>query len=265
MEICVEENIEKNIEICRSYVSLDLETTGLNPKLDKIIEIGAVKVLEGKITQTFETFVNPGRILSEKVKTLTGIQDENLCNAPFTEDCIQELLDFMEDLPLLGHSVLFDFSFVKRAAVNTGRTLEKEGIDTLAIARNYLQELESRNLGFLCKHFQIPHEEHRALGDAMATHFLYGILCEKFYPCSNDGTNMESAKETKDSKIFQPKKLIYQVKKESPITKHQKMRLYELIEQHKLMVDYQVEHLTRNEASRYIDKILATYGRWHSS
>lgn len=266
MESRKEEQIQQNIKLCHSYVSLDLETTGLNPKLDKIIEIGAVKVVEGKITKTFETFVNPGRILSEKVKELTGIQDEDLCDAPFIEDCIQELLDFIGDLPLLGHSVLFDYSFVKRAAVNTGRTFDKEGIDTLTISRKYLQELESRNLGFLCKYFQISHEEHRALGDAMATHLLYEKLCDKYASdCSIENNTQEldeqSVGASKATLCFQPKKLIYQVKKESPITKHQKMRLYGLIEQHKLMVDYQVEHLTRNEASRYIDKILATYGR----
>lgn len=239
----------QKMEKCRSYVSLDLETTGLNPKQDKMIEIGAVKVLKGKIVDTFATFVNPGRALSDKVKELTGIREEDLQEAPYIEDCIGTFLDFMGELPLLGHSVLFDFSFVKRAAVNTGRTFEKKGIDTLSISRKYLQELESRNLGFLCKYFKIPHEEHRALGDAMATHLLYERLCGELY----------------DPELFQPQKLVYQVKKESPITKHQKERLYELIEQHKLMVDYQVEHLTRNEASRHIDKILATYGRLHFS
>lgn len=246
---------ELNTDNIHTYVSLDLETTGLNPKLDKIIEIGAVKVVKGTIADTFEMLVNPGRTLSDKVKKLTGIKDEDLCDAPYIEDSIEKLLTFMGELPLLGHSILFDFSFVKRAAVNAGKSFEKEGIDTLGISRKYLQELESRNLGFLCNYFQIPHEEHRALGDAMATHLLYERLCMEY----------GKGDKAKEERIFQPRKLIYQVKKESPITKHQKKRLYELIEAHKLMVDYQVEHLTRNEASRCIDKILAAYGRSHFS
>lgn len=229
-----------------SYVSIDLETTGLNPKKDKIIEIGAVKVKEGKIQEEFCTFINPGIKLPERITELTGIREKDIENAPFIDKKIEALLSFTENLPLLGHSVLFDFSFVKKAAVNQKKSFEKKGIDTLLISRKYLSELESRNLGFLCQYFKIPHQEHRALEDAKATHFLYQELCRKFY---------------EENAVFALKDLIYQIKKESPITKHQKERLYELIEKHKLIVDYQVEHLTRNEASRYTDKILSEYGR----
>ncbi|MDD2972707.1 MAG: 3'-5' exonuclease [Lachnospiraceae bacterium] len=249
----------------RSYVSLDLETTGLYPKQDRIIEIGAVKVVEHEVVDTYVTFVNPGRNLTEKVRELTGITGEDLAAAPFIEDCIQDLLEFTGELPLLGHSVLFDYSFVKRAAVNVGKTFDKEGIDTLQIARKYLPELESRNLGYLCRYFGIAHEEHRALGDALATHELYQILWGRFRQNDTVPENEVPQEQREismpEDKIFLPHPLHYQVKKEGPITKHQKERLYELIERHKLTVDYQVEHLTKNEASRYTDKILATYGR----
>ena len=175
-----------------SYISIDLETTGLNPKLDRIIEIGAVKVLDGQIADTFETLVNPGRKLEERITELTGITDADLEDKPYIEDVLPELMQFMEmngassgdaptveagqsaqEIPLLGHSILFDYSFLKKAAVDRKMKLEKWGVDTLKIARKYLPDLPHRSLGYLCNYYQIPHKAHRALNDAEATHLLY--------------------------------------------------------------------------------------------
>lgn len=230
-----------------SYVCIDLETTGLNPKTDKIIEIGAVKVIEGQIVDTFSTYVNPGRKLEERIVELTGIQQTQVDAAPEIKEIMPELIAFLEDLPLLGHRVLFDYSFLKKAAVNQKLTFEKQGIDTLRIARCFLPELEKRSLEYLCKHYEIPHHAHRALADAEATSVLYQKLAEQFIE--------------KDAKPFEPAPLNYSVKKETPITKPQKERLYRLIQQHNLTVDYDVEKLTRSEASRYTDKIYEKYGR----
>lgn len=230
-----------------SYVCIDLETTGLNPKMDKIIEVGAVKVIDGKVTDTFSTYVNPGRKLEERIVELTGIQQTQVDTAPEITQVMPRLIEFLEELPLLGHRVLFDYSFLKKAAVNQKLTFEKQGIDTLRIARYFLRSLEKRSLEFLCKHYEIPHHAHRALADAEATSVLYQKLAEQFYE--------------KDSKPFEPTTLNYSVKKETPITKPQKERLYRLIQQHNLTVDYDVEKLTRSEASRYTDKIYEKYGR----
>ena len=100
------------------YICLDLETTGLNPKTDKIIEIGAVKVRNGIIIDSFETFVAPERKLEKRITELTGITDEMLENAPAKEEVIPRFLEFAGEDILLGHSVLFDYSFINRAAVN---------------------------------------------------------------------------------------------------------------------------------------------------
>lgn len=232
-----------------SYVCVDLETTGLNPKTDKIIEIGAVKVIGGVCVGTFETFVNPGRMLSDRIVELTGITDVQLKGAPSIEEVLPELLSFFGEHVLLGHSVLFDYSFIKKAAVNGKYTFERNGIDTLKIARKYLPELESRSLDFLCGHYKIPHKAHRALEDAKATCTLYDKLWEGFH----------GAEEA--DKFFAPAKLIYQVKRETPITPAQKERLYKLIARHKLTVNYDLDKLSRNEASRYTDQIVAKYGR----
>lgn len=230
-----------------TYISIDLETTGLNPKQDRIIEIGAIKVVEGKTVDSFSALVNPGCSLEERIVELTGIRDEELRDVPYIEEIFPELEEFLEDLPLLGHSILFDFSFLKKAAVNQKHTFEKQGVDTLKIARKHLVDLEHRNLDYLCRHYEIPHRAHRALQDAEATHTLYRKMAEQF-----DGEN---------ENLFQPAPLIYAVKRDVPATKAQKERLYRLLAQHKIEWDRDVERLTRSEASRFTDKILATYGR----
>ena len=246
-----------------SYICLDLETTGLNPKTDKIIEIGAIRIENGVETGIFETFVNPGRLLEDRIVELTGIRDEDLQNAPLIQEVLPQFLDFVRDLPLLGHSVLFDFSFIKKAAVNQKLTFEREGIDTLKIARQYLTELPHRSLGYLCEHYQIPHQAHRALEDARATTRLYEILWEQFgqQDTPTDVSEKADISENKKNSLFLPAKLIYQAKKDSPITKNQKERLYKLIKQHKIDTVYDIDKLTKSEASRYTDQILAKYGR----
>ncbi len=231
----------------KSYVSIDLETTGLNPKSDKIIEIGAVRVVDGIPTERFSTFVNPGRKLEEHIIELTGIQDADLQDAPTIEEVWPSLVEFLGDSILLGHSILFDYSFLKKAAVNQKLTFEKQAIDTLKIARRFLTELEHRSLDYLCEYYKIPHQAHRALADAEATSELYHRLVEQFYQQEQD--------------LFEPKQLQYSVKRDTPATKPQKERLYRLLEQHKIEIEFDVEKMTRSEASRFTDKILAKYGR----
>jgi len=228
-----------------SYISIDLETTGLNPKLDRIIEIGAAKVVDGQIVDTFETLVNPGRKLEERITDLTGITDGDLTDKPYIEDVLPALFAFMEDeLPLLGHSILFDFSFLKKAAVDRKLNFEKWGVDTLKIVRKYLPELPHRSLGYLCNFYRIPHQAHRALNDAEATHLLYQRLVSEFY------------KEEED--LFDRHQLQFRVKRDTPVTIPQKEQLYRLMKQHNLTVDVDVERLTRSEASRLTDQLLAT-------
>ncbi len=233
----------------RDYVCFDLETTGLDPKTDKIIEIGAVRVKGGEIVDTFQSFVNPGRMLPAKITELTGICDEDLKDAPAIEEVVPLFLEFAGDECFLGHSVIFDYSFMKKAVVNLDgkNKYEKKGIDTLKIARKHLASLESRRLSYLCEYYGIEQNAHRALGDAVATHLLYQKLLSQFY----SGNESD----------FVPQQLIYNVKRETPITKAQKERLSKLITLHNIDYLYDLDRLTRNEASRITDQILSTYGR----
>lgn len=230
-----------------SYVSLDLETTGLNPKYDKIIEVGAVKVIDGEVVDKFSEFVNPGRKLSEHVTEITGITDADLMDAKAVEEVVPMLLDFISELPLLGHRILFDYSFVKHAAVNLKLEFERGGVDTLKISRACLLELPSKRLTDMCAYYGIEYQAHRALNDAEATHVLFQKLKEDYgdkYP-----------------ELFLPQTLIYKVKKESPVRPNQVEKLRALIEKHNIDCPYELERMTRNEASRYYDQIAAQYGR----
>lgn len=229
----------------QNYVCLDLETTGLNPKKDRIIEIGLVKVREGKVVDRFSTLLDPRQKLEKKVEEITGIKEEELKGKPLLKEVLPDVLEFLGEEVLLGHSVLFDYSFLKRACTNEKIPFERKAIDTLKIARKVVTDCESKSLESLCSHYGIEYKAHRALSDACATVKLYGILCEQYY----------------QEDLFAPKQLNFRIKKESPINRAQRERLTALCEKHKIQLDMEIASLTRNEASRQIDRILSTYGK----
>lgn len=231
-----------------SYIAIDLETTGLNPRLEKITEIGAVKVADGIIIDTYSALVNPRKQLCEQISALTGITDEMLRDARDIEEVILEAVEFCEDYPLLGHQISFDFSFLKRAAVNQGIRFEKMGIDTLTLARRFMPAEEKKNLSYACRYFGINQtREHRAFYDACSAHYLYQGMAKRYG---------EEAPEAFAAKI-----LNYKAKKEQPATKRQKDYLRELTKYHKISLTVQIDYLSRNEASRMTDKIISEHGR----
>lgn len=232
------------MDIVTSYVCVDVETTGLNARTDKLIEIGAVKVKNGVITECFQSFVCPGRSLEPRIVELTHISDEMLLHAPKPSEVMPRFLAFCEELPLMGHNLSFDYAFLKKAMVNEKLSFEKSGIDTLRIARKYLPELESRSLGYLCTHFEIPHTAHRALNDAEATSDLYEKLCTLF--------GEKAQKE--ECKAFLPSVLNYHVKREKPITIAQKEQITRYCKALGIAIDWDLEQMSRSEASRFIEK-----------
>ena len=244
----------------KDFVSIDLETTGLLYKEDGIIELAAVRFRDGKEEACFHTYINPGREIPERITELTGISQEQVKDAPAFPDICQEVLGFIGEDVLMAHHISFDYAFLKRAVVNYAPSgwvkehgFERKGIDTLKIARAFLPALESRSLGALCKHYGISLDAHRALEDARATANLYLKLWEEF----GNSTNIEASM----NKLFLPYQLVYKIKKECPATRAQKERLYRELDKHKLIPEYDVERLTKNEASRYLDRILSEYGR----
>ncbi len=230
------------------YIVLDLETTGLSPRDDRILEIGAAKVMNGCVQEVYQTFVDPRMKIPERITELTGITDEMVSGQRSNEQAVRELIQFCGELPLLGHNILFDYGFLKHSAVNLGIPFERNGIDTLKIARELLPAEEKKSLEALCGRFAISREHaHRALDDALATHELYQALV---HICPKE----------KES-LFAPSPLVCRVKRQGDITPAQKGYLKDLVTYHKIELEIDPESLTKNEASRLIDKIILNYGR----
>lgn len=230
------------------YVVIDLEMTGLQVKTDRILEIGAVKIRDDEIAEEFRTFVNPHRKLGDKITELTGITSEMVEHAPEETEVMESFLEFAGELPLIGHNLMYDYSFLKQCAVNHNFTFERKGIDTLKIARKLLREPEKKSLESLCAYFHIGQEmSHRALDDARATAELF-LLLKRQYQAVEPG-------------LFVPKLLLYKVKKQGPLTPAQKRDLNHLLIYHRIESDIEIDSLTKSEASRMIDRIYAAYGR----
>ncbi len=234
-----------------TFIAVDIETTGLDPKLDKIIEIGAVKVVKGKIIESFDILVNPKRELSQFITRLTGITDSMLIEATEEEEAFQKFLAFAEEEVLLGHHLIFDYSFLKCIAAKRKIPFERKGIDTLKIAKVCLPQIEKHSLEYLCSYYQIVNRHaHRACEDAMATISLYWQLKEQFW---NDSLQMEQ--------VFSAEQMMYRVKKESPITAAQMRYLKALVQYHHINLEEEICQMTKQTASRKIDQILSVYGK----
>ena len=148
----------------KSYIAFDVETTGLNPLENEIIEIGALKVRDGKVAERFMEFIKPTASISPAITSLTGITNEMVAAARPRYSVIADFLDFCEEDVLIGHNVSFDYSFMKCSAAADGLSFEKMGIDTLKIAQKVLKELNSKSLGSLCEYYHIENKSaHRAI------------------------------------------------------------------------------------------------------
>lgn len=226
----------------RSYIAFDIETTGLNPVQNEIIEIGALKVRDGKVKERFMEFARPREAISPVITDLTGITNEMVACSRCSEDVVRDFLDFCEEDILIGHNVIFDYSFVKVSALSQGQSFEKSGIDTLKIARKVHKDLESKSLGSLCEYYQIENQEaHRAYHDALATAKLYQTLAHFF--------------EEKEPKLFKPQPLVYKLKKEMPATPKQIQFLKRLIRNQGADLYWDPETITKSEASRLIEEL----------
>lgn len=235
----------------KNYIAFDLETTGLCPESDQIIEIGALKVKDGKVVDRFMEFVKPDVPITSVITEITGITNEMVADARNTRDIICDFVDFCGDDILIGHNIMFDYKFCKIYAAKYGFPFEKKGIDTLKIARKVHKDFESKSLGCLCEHYHILNQAaHRAYHDALATAKLYQCMAHYF--------------EEKDAKLFEPIQLQYKQKKVQPVTKKQIDFIGLLCKQHNICLDECLdkclEELTRSEASKFIDSIISEHG-----
>ncbi|MDE6676540.1 MAG: hypothetical protein K2K12_02350, partial [Clostridia bacterium] len=164
----------------REFVVFDLETTGLNNTpsaggMDRIIEVGAVKIKNGQIAEKFSSFVAcPVRLSSEIVK-LTGITDEMLVGAPDIKDVIADFYKFTAGSTLVGHNVQFDYRFIRYYGEKEGYLFEQKQYDTVTFAQEMLR-LSNYKLNTVADHFGFSFNHHRAYDDAFVTAKIFLAL-----------------------------------------------------------------------------------------
>ena len=161
---------EKGQSLDDTYVVFDLETTGFSPIKDKIIEIGAVKVEHGEITEKFSTFVNPKIPIPFQITQLTSITDQMVMDAPDIENVLPHFLEFIGDAALVAHNASFDVSFIEQNCRYQDIQPDFTSVDTVALARILLPTLSKFKLNVVANALHISLENHhRAVDDAGAT------------------------------------------------------------------------------------------------
>ncbi len=161
------------------YVVFDLETTGVSPYSDKVVEISAVKVKGDKVVDEFSSLVNPKCHISAGASAVNGIYDDMVEDEPAFDEVLPKFIDFIEDLPLMGHNIqAFDLAFIYRDCKEIlGAVPDNDYIDTVLIARKCMPEMAHRRLTDLATHFGISIKgAHRALKDSRMTQQVYEHL-----------------------------------------------------------------------------------------
>ena len=163
-----------------TFICFDIETTGLSAARDKITEIGAVKVENGVITDTFSTFANHEMPIPQKITQLTGITDDMVKDAPSQSEAVGAFLEFAGDNVLVAHNAPFDTSFIAKACEDMGREYNYTSIDTVAISRAILTDIKNCKLDTVAKFLRLgDFNHHRATDDAEMLARIFINLCQR--------------------------------------------------------------------------------------
>ncbi|MCH5304258.1 MAG: PolC-type DNA polymerase III, partial [Ruminococcus sp.] len=170
----------QNENLDGTFICFDIETTGLSARKDKITEIGAVKIVNGEVVDTFSTFINPEMPIPAKITELTGINDLMVKDAPSQSDAVSAFLDFADGNILVAHNAPFDTSFIRAACENMGVTYNLTSIDTVAICRNILTDIKNCKLDTVAKYMRLgSFNHHRAIDDAQMLSSIFVELCKR--------------------------------------------------------------------------------------
>ena len=157
-------------DVNEPIVVLDFESTGLNTQTDRVIEIGAVRLVNGTVADSMSVLVNPKQPLKAKITEITGINDRMLADKETAETAIPALMDFIGDSPIAAHNASFDASLLRAELRRLGRSFDGPVLDTLTLSRKLYPEMKSHKLGSVCKQLGISLKNaHRAVHDATAT------------------------------------------------------------------------------------------------
>ena len=172
--------ISTNTNYKDDYVVFDIETSGLNPSKDKIIEIGAIKYKDNKEIDRFSYLINPHIKLSEIVKKVTNIKDEELEDKKDIEEVLPLFLEFIKGYTIIGHNVNFDIDFINHNAKKINKEeIKNEVIDTLFLSRINIYNIKNHRLITLKEYFNLDYNSHRAIDDCLTTKFVYDYCKER--------------------------------------------------------------------------------------
>ncbi len=170
----------KEIDIDTTYIVLDIETTGLSSINDKITEFGMVKMKDGEIIDTYETFVNPQVHIPDNITQITGISDDMVKDAPTIDKVIPEVIKFIGELPLVAHNANFDIGFIKYNAKNLGYEISNTYIDTLQISKDLFANFKKHKLGIIAENLGIQVDvAHRALDDVKTLVKVFKVMLQQ--------------------------------------------------------------------------------------
>jgi DNA polymerase-3 subunit alpha (Gram-positive type) len=223
-------------------VVVDVETTGLSPRIHDIIEIGAVKIVGRRITDHFHRMVRPERAISQTTMEITGIKEIDVANAPSAAEVMGEFLEFAQGCILAAHNARFDYGFITSAVRrHLGHEIDFPLLDSLNLARTSVPGLKSYGLNGLTQHFKVPlTQHHRALDDAEATaEVLIKLLTD------SEGNWMEEAE------LRALKSLVFNIGRPQPVVVLVKSQegiepLYRLVSESHLETFYRVPRVRRS-------------------
>ncbi len=168
---------KNNLSALPAYAIIDIETTGLSPRSEKITEI-AIIIHDGqKETERYSTLLNPERKISYRITQITGINNKMVDDAPKFYEVARKIVELTENKIVVGHNVRFDYGFIRNEFMSLGYDYKRRTLDTIKLARKLIPGQPSYGLGKLCKALKIENpDRHRAMGDAMATTTLFEML-----------------------------------------------------------------------------------------
>ena len=161
-------------ELFDDYVVFDIETSGLNPHKDKIIEIGAIKYIDNKPVDEFSFLIDPEINISEIITRVTGLTDKDLKGKKKIDEVLPLFLDFIGDFPIIGHNVRFDYDFIEANIKKLNlKHLKNKIVDTLFLSRITIYDSENHKLETLKKYLNLEYNSHRAVDDCKTCNDLY--------------------------------------------------------------------------------------------